>query len=252
MNFRTLAFGHRLARYALFERFSGGETTMRVLTISLLATSVAIGACGGGDTSVNNAANPVSQAAPERDSKPLPASRPVERQVALPAGTHLQVVLDTPVNSATSRVEDQVQAHVAKAIVADGSTIVPEGSRVLGVISSTERSGKVKGRAHVSVLFDTLIPRGGDEKYAIQTNAIGRTAEATKKADAVKIGAPAAGGAIVGGLIGGKKGALIGTAAGGGAGTAVVLSTRGKEVTMPKGTTLTLRLSAPVTITLRG
>ena len=62
-----------------------------------------------------------------------------------------------------------------------------------------------------------------------------RTAAATKKKDAVEIGAPAAGGAIIGALVGGKKGALIGTAIGGGAGTAVVLSTRGKEVRLPKG-----------------
>ena len=60
-----------------------------------------------------------------------------------------------------------------------------------------------------------------------------------------------AGGAIIGAIVGGKKGAAIGTAAGGGAGTAVVLSTRGKEVRLPKGSALTLRLSEPVTIRVK-
>ena len=55
----------------------------------------------------------------------------------------------------------------------------------------------------------------------------------------MEIGAPAAGGAIIGALVGGKKGALVGTAVGGGAGTAVVLSTRGKEVHLAKGAALT-------------
>ena len=71
---------------------------------------------------------------------------------------------------------------------------------------------------------------------ASTTAAVGAHGAATKQKDALEIGAPAAGGAIIGALIGGKKGALIGTAVGGGAGTAVVLSTRGKEVHLPRGT----------------
>ncbi len=108
------------------------------------------------------------------------------------------------------------------------------------MVTDATRSAKVKGRAHVAVRFDSLTPSGDDERYEIRTAAVGRTAAATKKEDAVKIGAPAAGGAIIGAIVGGKKGALIGTAVGGGAGTAVVLSTRGKEVQLPKGAPLTL------------
>ena len=78
-----------------------------------------------------------------------------------------------------------------------------------------------------------------------------RMAPATKKKDALEIGGGAAGGALIGGLIGGKKGALIGTAAGGGAGTAVVLSTRGKEIHLPRGAAMTLRLVKPVTVRVR-
>ena len=64
----------------------------------------------------------------------------------------------------------------------------------------------------------------------------------------MKIGIPAAGGAAIGGLIGGKKGALIGAGAAGGAGTAVVLSTRGEEVGIGRGAALTLRLASPITV----
>ena len=59
----------------------------------------------------------------------------------------------------------------------------------------------------------------GSHSYDIDTKPLGYMAEATKKDDAVKIGAPAAGGAIIGAIAGGKKGALIGAAIGGGAGT---------------------------------
>ena len=97
-----------------------------------------------------------------------------------------------------------------------------------GVVTDATRSARVKGRAHVAVRFDTLVPQGGSDRYTIETAAIGRTAPGTKKKDALEIGVPAAAGAIIGGLTGGGKGAAIGTAVGGGAGTAVVLSTRGE------------------------
>jgi len=102
-------------------------------------------------------------------------------------------VLDTPVGSETSRIEEPVTAHLARAVQVNGETVLAEGSRVAGVVTDAKRSGKVKGRAHVAVRFNSLTPRGADERYTIHTAAIGRTAPATKKKDALEIGAPAAG-----------------------------------------------------------
>ena len=174
------------------------------------------------------------------------------REITLPAGIRLQVVLDTSVGSDTSRVEQAVHAHLSRPVVLRGVTVLAAGSTVSGVVTNATRAGKVKGLAHVAMRFDTVTPRGESERYQIRTLPVGRTAAATKKKDALEIGAPAAGGAIIGALIGGKKGALIGGAAGGGAGTAVVLSTRGKEVHVPKGALLTLKLSAPLTVRIAG
>jgi hypothetical protein len=61
---------------------------------------------------------------------------------------------------------------------------------------------------------------------------------ATKGKDAAKIGIPATGGAIIGGILGGKKDAAMGAAVGGG--TAVVLATSGDEVRLASGTVLTV------------
>ena len=174
-----------------------------------------------------------------------------EREVTLPAGTRLVVVLDTPVGSDTSRIEQPVDAHLARPFVLRGMTVLAAGTRVSGVVTDATQSAKVKGRAHVAMRFTALTPSGG-QRYNIRTAAVGRTAEGTKGKDAAEIAAPAAGGAIIGALLGGKKGALIGTAVGGGAGTAVVLSTRGKEVHLGRGAALTLRLTAPVTIRVKG
>jgi hypothetical protein len=211
---------------------------MRFFLVGLLATGLA------------------ATAAPERiDARAAasPAAAPAIgwREITIPAGTALPVVLDTSVGSDISRIEQPVRGHLARAVTIRGVTAIPSGSAVSGVVTDARRSGKVKGRAHVSVRFSTLTPRGDHESYRMQTGLIGRTAPATKRNDALKIGVPAAGGAIVGGLLGGKKGAAIGTAAGGGAGTAVVLSTRGKEVRLGRGVTVFVRLAQPLTVRVR-
>ena len=90
--------------------------------------------------------------------------------------------------------------------------------------------GKVKGRGRVGVRFTRITPLSDNEQYRMQTRSWVAVAPATKKKDALTIGLPAAGGAVIGALIDGKKGAGIGAAAGGGAGTAAVLTTRGKDV----------------------
>ena len=222
---------------------------MRVLTIASLACTLTVAACARAETA---AATPETTAAtaPATPATAAPAAAGTEsvRDITIPAGTILPVTLDTTVGSEISRVEQPVAAHLTRPVVLHGQTVLPAGSRISGVVTDAKRSGKVKGRAHVAVRFDSLTPANSSERYRIHTSAIGRTAAATKKKDALEIGAPAVGGAIVGGILGGKKGALIGTAAGGGAGTAVVLSTRGKEVHLPKGTALTLKLAEPVTV----
>jgi hypothetical protein len=170
------------------------------------------------------------------------------RIITLPAGAQLPVVLDTPVASNTSRVEQSVAGHVSRDVVVNGVVVVPAGSEVLGAVTSARRSGRMKGRAYVGIRFMTLVPKGSAQRYRIQTAAIGRLAPGRAKGNAIKIGAPAAGGALIGALVGGKKGALIGTGVGAGAGTAVAATTRGEEVGIARGTALTVRLSSPVAV----
>lgn len=246
---------------------------MRLLTTGLVAIGLVIGGCNRGDTAIAKSAEtptatPAGTTGATDATKPSaaasaltpadPAAEPANaagrgwQEVTIPAGTNLPIVLDTGIGSDISRIEAPVNAHLARAITVGGRTVLAGGSRLHGVVTDATRSGKVKGRAHVAVRFDTLTPAGDDERYRIHTASVGRTAPATKKKDALTIGAPAAGGAVIGGIVGGKKGAAIGAAAGGGGGTAVVLSTRGKEVRMARGARLTLRLTQPLTVRVRG
>jgi hypothetical protein len=172
------------------------------------------------------------------------------RFVTIPAGTVLRLRVTRGFGSDISRVEDPVTATLARAIVLDGRTVFPVGSSASGYVSEATRPGKVKGRGRVAVRFTRLDPEG-PESYSIRTRPWVAIAPATKKKDAMTIGIPAAGGAAVGALIDGKKGAGIGAAIGGGAGTAAVLTTRGKEVRVGRGATLSVRLSEPLTVELR-
>jgi hypothetical protein len=190
-----------------------------------------------------------SVAAPAQAPDPVPEI--TWREVTIPAGTSLPVILDTSVASDTSSVEAPVAAHLTRAIVIGGVTVVPRGSQVSGVVTDATRAAKVKGRASIGMKFDRLTPEGETERYPIQTRPISRLAPATKKDDTVKILAPAVGGAIIGRIVGGRKGAAIGAGTGAGAGTAVVMGTRGKEVRLGKGAALTLRLVEPLTVRIR-
>jgi len=176
------------------------------------------------------------------------ADLPRPRTVNVPAGTTLPIVLDSYVASDTSRIEDPVRAKTRRSIVLGGDLVIPAGSTLVGHVTSVQRSGRVKGRARIAFRFDRLVLAGTGERVNIATSAVARQAPATKARDARTIGLPAAGGAIVGVLTGGKKGAAIGAAAGGGAGTAVVLSTRGREVRLGRGAVASVRLLRPVVV----
>lgn len=168
------------------------------------------------------------------------------REITIPAGTRLSLRMGSTVSSRSSHVEQPVQASLRAPVIVNGATVLPSGTAVSGYVTEARRSGRVKGRARIGVRFNTL--RVSGTRYTMQTTSIAREAPGTKKADAVKIGIGAGAGAVTGAIAGGKKGAAIGTAIGGGAGTGVVLATRGKEVALSRGTPVTVRLTAPLTI----
>ncbi|HEX6973817.1 MAG TPA: hypothetical protein VF147_05410 [Vicinamibacterales bacterium] len=206
------------------------------------ATSEAASVATSGD-----ADGKTTPSASARETKPE-APKPEYREITVPSGTVLPVELTTTVASDTSHVEDEVRGSVRRDVRIDGVDAIPAGAVLLGHVTAAQRPGKVKGRGTVGFRFTSLDLPGPGERMSIRTGTISRLAPATKKQDAAKIGGGAAGGAIIGGIIGGGDGAAKGAAIGGGAGTAVVLSTRGKDVRVPSGTQLSVKLTAPLTV----
>ena len=85
-------------------------------------------------------------------------------------------------------------------------------------------------------------------RYDIRSDTVSYQAKSTKTKDAKKIGIGAGAGAVIGGLLGGKKGAGTGAVIGGGTGTDMVLTTAGNEVELRPGTTLDVSLLQPLTL----
>jgi hypothetical protein len=190
---------------------------------------------------------PRENRAAENSAPSAPAPRvPEFREVTIPAGTSLPLTMTSAISSETAEVEAPVSAKLSNAVTVNGDTVIPAGSIVSGNVTDVERSGRVQGRAHIAFAFSQVRMNGGRED--LKTNPLTFQADATKTKDAEKVGIGAAGGAILGGILGGKKGAGKGAIAGGAAGTGVVLATRGEEVTVSEGTSVTATLASPMTV----
>lgn len=142
-----------------------------------------------------------------------------------------------------------MSALVSNGVIVDGRLVVPEGSRLEGTVTLVQPGSKFKGRARLGIHFHTLVLADG-LRVPIQTEALYRDGESATTATATKVGTGAAAGAILGGLLGGKRGAIIGATAGAGGGTAVVMAGGAREAVLEAETPLTVRLTAPATITV--
>jgi type F conjugative transfer system protein TrbI len=178
---------------------------------------------------------------------PPPPPEPQFEELVIPASSVIGLQVETPLSSERSRVEDRVEARVTRDVTAAGRIAIPAGSRVVGAVSLVERGGKMKERARLGVRFHTLVLAGGRE-VPLRSEAIYREGDSPSSESARKIGGAAAGGAILGAILGGGKGAAIGGAAGAGAGSAAVMAGDRNAATLPAGTVVNVRLSAPTTI----
>ena len=179
----------------------------------------------------------------------LEARKPRFEEVTVKQDSVVGIQIDQSVSSETAHVEDRITAKVTRDVTVDGRTAIAAGTKLEGVVSLVERGGKFRERAKVGIRFNTLILPDG-LRVPIQTDAILREGDSPAGEASAKIGGSAVAGAIVGGLIGGKRGAAIGTAAAAAGGTAVVAAGGRNAAVIQSGAPLTVRLTAPVTITI--
>ncbi len=194
---------------------------------------------------------------PASVSEPVPSVRqaveqqpapqvPESRFVTIPNGTVIQVRLQDPLDSAINKSGDTFRAILDEDIDVNGNIVASRGSILEGKLSNVSQSGRVEGRAKMSLRLVSIAI--GDQAYPLQTEVLAFEAESSKKEDATKVGIGAGIGAVIGAIAGGGKGAAIGAAVGGGAGGATVLATRGKEVKFESEQVFNFRLSEDASV----
>ena len=179
----------------------------------------------------------------------VPTAEETANLLTVPSGTELQVRLAHRVSSATNQSGDAFEAILDQDLVVDGQVVAPHGSTLTGQLTEVISSGKVKGRAKMTLALQTL--QIGDTSYSIESDPITVEAEGTVKEDALKVGIGAGIGAVVGAIAGGKKGAAVGTAIGGGGGTAAVLPTKGDEIEFEVEQEFQFQLVRDLEVTMR-
>jgi len=180
------------------------------------------------------------------EGEPAMAREANRDRLSLPAGTELQLVLESGLSSATSQVGDPVTARVARATSPDGRIVLPGGTVLKGRVYRADAAGRVKGKSRLAVDFDRIVVRGVEHR--LDTTAIDVEGPDSHGKDAAIIGGSTVGGAIIGGILGGGSGAKKGAVVGAVGGTGAVLATRGKDVEIPAGSNWTVRVKDRVAL----
>jgi hypothetical protein len=170
-------------------------------------------------------------------------------ELVVSADSVLGLQIDTTVTTEKAKLEDPVEARVTRDVLVGSNVAIPAGTRVMGSVTQVERGGKVKDKARLGVRFHTLVMADG-ARLPLRTDAIYREGQSPGQESAAKIGASAVGGAILGAIIGGSKGAAIGASVGAAGGTAAVMAGGRNPAVLTAGTSVTVRLEEPVTITV--
>ena len=156
-------------------------------------------------------------------------------------GTELDVRLQTPVSSKTSKVEDRFEATTLVDLTKDGETLIPAGAVVRGFVSAVDDAGRLDRKGRVSLTFDEIRING--RRYPFRANVTKAIESEGIESEVGKIGAGAGLGGLIGGILGGAKGAITGILIGAGG---VVAATEGEDVDLPVGTVLRIRVDSPL------
>jgi hypothetical protein len=184
---------------------------------------------------------------PDDDPPPAVAAPPAPHDpVELPAGTNLVVRMIDGVDSDAASVGQTFAASMDQAVTVGGETIIPRGADVVVKLVDAQQSGKLTGRAELTLALMSVKVNG--KAVNINTQSISRESDSRGSQTARVAGGTAAVGAIIGAIAGGGKGAAIGAGAGGAAGAGAEAVTHGQRVKVPSETRLTFVLDTAVSI----
>jgi hypothetical protein len=173
--------------------------------------------------------------------------------MTIPAGTNLGIALVSAVSTSNASVGDAVQATTTEALMVDGVELAPVGSAVAGKVTDVLAASRNKSAvAHLDLVFTSLATVGGSESInGLLLGGEKKAGSSTVKDAAIIVGS-GVGGAVLGKIIGKTgKSTAIGGVIGAAAGMGVAAMQKGREVSLPAGTKLTIVLDNPVQVALK-
>jgi len=160
-------------------------------------------------------------------------------QVTIPAGTPLEVRMQSSVSSATASAGQEFEAVLDEPLVVNGKTVAARGVDVTGPVIAARHSGRLHDPGYLRITLN-------GKAVPVETSSIFVQGGSHEKRDWAMIGGGTAGGALIGGLAGGGKGALIGSAIGAAGGTTAAYASGKKEVGISVERRLVFRLTQPL------
>ena len=195
------------------------------------------------------AVEPVENTTVERAPIVPEPPRKTYEELVIPADSVVGLQVENAVSTERAKVEDRVNARVTRDVKVHDQVAIPAGARAEGSVTLVERGGRLKDQARLGIRFHTIVLADGT-RLPINTDTIYREGESPARESAAKIGGAAVGGAVLGAILGGKKGAVIGSTVGAAGGGAAVAVSEPNAATLPAGSTLTVRMGSPATVTV--
>jgi len=144
------------------------------------------------------------------------------QQSSLAAGTAVNAELSDSLDSKKVKTGDEVTARTTEAVKADGKTVLPRGTKLVGHITRASARSKGDAESMLAIRFDRAILKKGQElpvALSIEALAAGQGATPVGGDDLEAMSNSGAGASSSRGTMGGAAGAAGGVA-GGAAGTA--------------------------------
>jgi hypothetical protein len=208
---------------------------------------VGLSACGSQQELVGDAV--AAQQAPG-----AVAARVVEPvRVTVAQGTEMHVTLSTGVGSEWSQIGDQITATTTAPVVVGDWVAIPQGSTISGRVTDVFAGKKglkigEKGGSVVLSFDQVTTPMGSSTPMLASISSIARSKGKTERI----IGGSAAGGALLGKILGNSsEDVAVGAVLGGAVGTGIAAGTKGTELQLPAGTGLTMILDQAMTIAVK-
>jgi hypothetical protein len=150
------------------------------------------------------------------------------------------------VDSEVARVGQTFQGSIDEPVMINGEPVITRGTDVVLKLVDSKDSGKLTGRAELTL--DLVSIRVSGRMVDVNTQTVTRESDSRGATTAKRAAGVGAVGAIIGAIAGGGKGAAIGAAAGGAAGAGTGIITKGERVKIPSETRLTFVLDTVVRI----